>query len=107
MRPVLVLGGTGRLGQRIAAAAVAEGAEVVCLARGESGAVPDGARLIAADRRERVGITTLELAWAVAAAGGGKRISHQKLLGMVLVSGWLLAGKLRGGKGYLDRKIPD
>jgi len=52
MRRVLILGGTGWLGHRIAAAAVAEGAEVACLARGESGDVPVGARLIAADRRE-------------------------------------------------------
>lgn len=63
MRRVLVLGGTGWLGQRIAAAAVAEGAEVVCLARGESGAVPDGARLIAADRREPGAYAEVEGEW--------------------------------------------
>jgi 2'-hydroxyisoflavone reductase len=45
---VLLLGGTAWLGSTIAAAAVRNGHDVTCLARGE--AVPDGARLVRADR---------------------------------------------------------
>lgn len=50
-RRVLVLGGTGWLGAAIVRAALAQGDHVVCLARGESSEVPDGATLVRADRR--------------------------------------------------------
>lgn len=52
MRSVLVLGGSGWLGRRIVERALEDGAEVTCLARGQTGAVPPGARHIALDRRE-------------------------------------------------------
>ncbi|HET6259476.1 NAD-dependent epimerase/dehydratase family protein [Pseudonocardia sp.] len=46
----LVLGGTRFLSRAVAAAAVARGHEVVCVARGVSGGVPDGTKLLVADR---------------------------------------------------------
>ncbi|MBO0919733.1 NAD-dependent epimerase/dehydratase family protein [Cellulomonas sp. zg-ZUI222] len=63
MRRVLVLGGTGWLGAAVVRAALADGAEVVCLARGTSGDVPDGARLVRADRREPGAYDALTGAW--------------------------------------------
>ncbi|MGH7641063.1 MAG: oxidoreductase [Candidatus Dormibacteria bacterium] len=45
-----MLGGTAWLGQHIVRAAVSAGDEVVCLARGVAGSVPDGATLVIADR---------------------------------------------------------
>lgn len=47
---ILVLGGTAWVGGAVAAEASRLGHEVVCLARGESGAAPDGVRLVRADR---------------------------------------------------------
>jgi nucleoside-diphosphate-sugar epimerase len=47
---ILVLGGTAWLGRHIVSAAVDGGHEVTALARGEAGAVPAGARFVAADR---------------------------------------------------------
>lgn len=51
MKRTLILGGTAWLGQEIAKHAIAQGQEVTCLARGESGIPPAGATLLRVDRR--------------------------------------------------------
>ncbi|PWK90419.1 nucleoside-diphosphate-sugar epimerase [Lentzea atacamensis] len=49
---ILVLGGTVFLSKAITAEAVRRGHDVVCAARGASGAVPEGARLVSVDRNK-------------------------------------------------------
>ncbi|WP_295823734.1 NAD-dependent epimerase/dehydratase family protein [uncultured Microbacterium sp.] len=63
MRRILILGGTAWLGRAIATHAVAQGAEVTCLARGESGDAAQGARLIRADRAEPAAYDEVRHEW--------------------------------------------
>lgn len=56
---LLVLGGTVFVSYAVAAEAVRRGHEVVCAARGSSGSIPDGAKLVAVDRDRPDGLEPL------------------------------------------------
>ncbi|HEV8556459.1 MAG TPA: NAD-dependent epimerase/dehydratase family protein [Actinophytocola sp.] len=56
---ILVLGGTVFVSYTVAAEALRRGHEVVCAARGTSGNVPDGAKLVVVDRDDPGGLAPL------------------------------------------------
>ena len=61
---LLVLGGTVFLGAAVVRSALASGHEVVCLTRGENGAVPDGAAWVRGDRDAPDGLAAVrDEAW--------------------------------------------
>jgi 2'-hydroxyisoflavone reductase len=63
---LLVLGGTAWLGSYVTRTALDRGHQVTCLARGESGSVPEGARFVQADRdRPRAYDEVLGVDWDV------------------------------------------
>ena len=53
---LLILGGTAQLGRAVGSVAARAGHDVTCLARGESGQVPDGTRLVVGDRDDPDGL---------------------------------------------------
>ena len=57
---LLILGGTKFLGRATAAHALAAGHEVTCAARGTSGTVAEGARLVRVDRSEPGALAALD-----------------------------------------------
>jgi nucleoside-diphosphate-sugar epimerase len=72
---LLVLGGTQFLGHEVARAALASGHEVICAARGQSGSVPVGARLVHVDRDNPASYAALTGDFD-AAVDVGRRPSH-------------------------------
>ncbi|MEW2428225.1 NAD-dependent epimerase/dehydratase family protein [Micromonospora sp. NPDC047644] len=75
---ILILGGTRFLGRATAQLAVEQGHDVTCAARGVSGAVPAGARFVAADRDDPESLVPLAAAGFDAVVDVTRQISHAR-----------------------------
>lgn len=78
MARILILGGTRFLGRALARLAVAQGHEVTCAARGVSGAVPEGARLVTVDRDDPAALVPLARDGFDAVVDVTRQISHAR-----------------------------
>ncbi|WP_435207231.1 NAD-dependent epimerase/dehydratase family protein [Micromonospora sp. bgisy143] len=78
MARILVLGGTRFLGRAVARLAVARGHEVTCAARGVSGAVPEGARLVPVDRDDPAALAPLARRGFDAVVDVTRQVSHAR-----------------------------
>lgn len=99
MANVLILGGTQWLGRTLAELALARGDSVTCLARGESGKVPEGVEFIRSDRRsvmayrdvaDRDWDSVIEVSWQpgwveAAAQALGDRTKHWTYISSIAV----------------------
>ncbi|GHJ45618.1 reductase [Catellatospora sp. TT07R-123] len=103
---LLVLGGTVFLGHEVAAQAVAAGHEVTCAARGVSGTVPEGARLVVADRDTPDGLSALSGESFDAVIDVARRPSHVRHALAQLgdrVGHWVYVSS---GSAYADNSVP-
>ena len=81
---LLVLGGTVFLGRAVSRHARVVGHDVTCAARGVSGAVPDGVRLVRVDRDRRDGLSPLDGQRFDAVIDVARRPSHVRRALVVL-----------------------
>ncbi|WP_061963452.1 MULTISPECIES: NAD-dependent epimerase/dehydratase family protein [Demequina] len=99
MANILILGGTQWLGRTLAELALARGDSVTCLARGESGTVPEGVEFIRSDRRSVIAYrdvqdrdwdAVIEVSWQpawveAAAKAIGERATHWTYVSSIAV----------------------
>ncbi len=104
---LLVLGGTAFLGHAVARAAVARGDDVTCVARGTSGPVPPGARLVRADRAEpRAGLGGAEHEAWDAVVEVGRHPGPVGRAARLLAPGTAHAVFVSTGNVYADHSLP-
>lgn len=102
---LLVLGGTAFVGRHVVAAALERGFAVTCLARGRSGDVPGGARLLSCDR-DREGVPAVLVGEFDAAIDLARQPGHVRRSAYALrerVGHWVFVSS---ANVYADQSLP-